>query len=220
MAATGDHAGAADIYRALLDAGPNRPQLWARLSRSLALNGDIDGARQAIEDGIAAVPGDATLLWALASFLEQDGDIDGAIDIYEELYALSSDSVIVANNLASLLATYRDDPQSLERARVVSRRLSGTDVAPFQDTYGWILHRSGESQEAVSYLENAAAALQADAIVQYHLGAVYAAVGRNADAIAQLERAIEMAGPIDQRPQFDTARTLITQLQAQPETTE
>ena len=220
LAATGDHASAADIYRALLDAGPNRPQLWARLSRSLALSGDTDGARQAIEDGIAAVPGDATLLWALASFLEQEGDIDSAIDIYEELYALSSNSVIVANNLASLLATYRDDPQSLERARVVSRRLSGTDVAPFQDTYGWILHRSGESQEAVSYLENAAAALQADAIVQYHLGAVYAAVGRNADAIAQLEHAIEVAGPIDQRPQFDTARALITQLQAQPETTE
>ena len=39
----------------------------------------------------------------------------------------------------------------------------------FQDTYGWILHRRGDSDQALGYLAPAAAALPGNALVQFHL---------------------------------------------------
>ena len=61
----------------------------------------------------------------------QQGDIDGAIAGYEALYAEDSGSPVLANNLASLIASYRDDPASLERAFAIARRLRGSEVPAF-----------------------------------------------------------------------------------------
>ena len=76
---------------------------------------------------------------------------------------------MIANNLASLLASNRADPASLERAFAIARRLRGSDVPQFQDTYGWILHLRGDPAQALDYLAPAAAALPGNALVQFHL---------------------------------------------------
>ena len=162
-----------------------------------------------LEEALAVLPDDPNLLWAEASYLEQSGDIDGAIAIYEELYERYPDSVVVANNLASLLTTYRTDDASLNRAWTVARRFSGTDLPAMQDTYGWILHRRGESAEALPYLEAAARGLPNDPVVQYHLGQVYQALERPDDALAQYRMAVQIAGPNDTRPQIADARSQI-----------
>ena len=145
---------------------------------------------------MSVLPDAPDLLWAKASYLERDGDIAGAIAIYEGLYARNSGSAIVANNLASLLVTYRDDPQSLDRAEVIGRRLKGTDVPAFQDTYGYIQFRRGNLTEALAYLEPSAAGLPNDPLAQFHLGEVYAALDRPSDALAQMRRALDLAGPL------------------------
>jgi tetratricopeptide (TPR) repeat protein len=164
----------------------------------------------------AALPEAAELAWAEAGYRERDGDIDGAIAIYEDLYARAPDSAIVANNLASLLATWRDDEASLERAWTVARRLRGVDVGAFQDTYGWIAYRRGQLDEALAHLEPAARALPQDPLVQYHLGMVYVGLNRSEEALRQLRLAVEVAGPGDSRPQFQAARDEIARLEAAP----
>ena len=176
-------------------------------ARVLGAQGKGDDARAAIDDGLAKSPDSGDLLWAKASYLERDNDIDGAIEIYEKLYEANSASPIIANNLASLLATYRTDEASLERAFVVARRLRGTSRAPFQDTYGWILFRRGNAEEALTYLEPAAQALSRDPIVQYHLGRIYEELGRSEDAVGKYEAAITLAGKDDQRAQIADAAT-------------
>ncbi|MEM9435411.1 MAG: tetratricopeptide repeat protein [Pseudomonadota bacterium] len=208
--ATGDLASGAAGYRALLDADPARPRVWLELTRVLDAQGDRENAEAAIAEGLAANPDHPDLLWAQASFLEQNGDIDGAIAIYEAIYERNSSSIVVANNLASLLATHRaDDPAALERAWVVGRRLNGTELPPAQDTYGWILHLRGDSAAAVGYLEPAAAGLPNDPVVQYHLAEVYAALGRTEEARAQYLQAVDVAGPLDTRPQIEAARAAL-----------
>jgi tetratricopeptide (TPR) repeat protein len=197
------------IYRDLLDSDPQRPQLWLALSRLQQREGNRDAARQAIDEGLDHMPTDPSLLWGRASFLEQDGDIDGAIAIYEQLYAENSDALVVANNLASLLSTYRNDEESLERAWVVARRFQNTSVPAVQDTYGWILHRRGDSAGALSYLEAAATGLPDDPLVNYHLGETYLALGRVQDALDRFQRAVTLAGPSDTRPQIEAARARI-----------
>ena len=207
-----DLDGAEMLYRALLDEDPRRSRLWLELSRLEQRRGDRDAAKARIDDGLGHMPEDMNLLWARASFLEQDGDIDGAIDIYERLYAIDSGALVVVNNLASLLSTHRDDAENLERAWTVARRFRGTEIPAVQDTYGWILHLRGESAEALPYLEAAVAGMPNDPLVNYHLAQTYLSLDRQDEALDRFQRAVELAGLGDTRPQIEDARVQIQRL--------
>ena len=154
------------------------------------------------------------ILWAKATIEERNGNIDGAIDIYERLYAMNSDNQVVANNLASLLVTYREDDADFERALAVGKRLRGTSFPPFQDTYGWLQYRQGNIDEALEYLEPAATALRDDPIVQFHLAKAYLSAGRDDDALAQFRKVVEIADEADDRAQIAEARAEIERLAA------
>ena len=124
---------------------PCRRRIW-RSTASSPARAAPPRPRRRSTPGSPRRPTARRCVFAKAGLLEQKGDIDGAIAAYEALYAKDSGSPVLANNLASLLASYRDDPASLERAFAIARRLRGTDVPYFQDTYGWILHRRGDER--------------------------------------------------------------------------
>jgi predicted Zn-dependent protease len=216
-ASTDRVAEAEEIYNALLAENPQQETVWRTLYTLQAREGRFEEARATLEKGLAAIPNAPNLQWALAGEYEREGNIDGAIGIYDALYTENSGSVIVANNLASLLSTYRTDQESLDRAWNIARRLRGTDRPEFQDTYGWIALRRGEVEEAITHLEPAAAALTQDPLVQFHLGMAYARAERTAEAIEQLRKAVDLAGPADTRPQFAEARAEIARLEALPQ---
>jgi tetratricopeptide (TPR) repeat protein len=216
-------AGNLDTSEALLrQVVTENPQIgsnpWIQLARLKTQRGDVDAAHTIVDEALTHLPEDGNLLWAKASYLEQNNDIDGAIAIYEDLYERNSSSVVIANNLASMLSTYKSDEESLERAWVVARRFRDTDIPQMQDTYGWILHRRGNPGEALPYLEEAAAALTRDPIVQYHLGRSYLAQDRIADAIEQFEKVVGLTNPADQRPQIVDARAQLATLELPAET--
>ena len=213
--ATNQPEAAEDIFRSLIAVNENAPRLWLELSDSLNRQSKTDEASAVIEEGLAANPDDPNLLWGKASMLERMGDIEGAIAIYEDLYDSPANGDVVANNLASLLTNYRDDDESLERAYTVSRRLNNTKVPAFQDTYGWIAHLRGDSAEALTYLSDAAIGLPDDAVVQLHYAQVLLALERTEEGIAQLQKALNIAGAIDTRPQIEAARQQLLDLQSQ-----
>lgn len=213
FSAVGRYEEAASTYRDLIEERPQIEQLWIGLIRVLNAQGDVEGAEAALEEGLDVLPEAMNLLWAQASFRERQGDYEGAIELYEMLYERAPNQPVIANNLASMLSTYREDAESLERAYRIARRLRGSDFAPFQDTYGWIAYRRGDYEEALEHLEPAAAALSEDPLVQFHLGMTYAALGRDEEALTQLRQAVDLAGPDDERSQFDTARAEIEQLE-------
>lgn len=191
-ASEGDLEGAREIYRGILDDRPDLEAVWRALIATLSREGDLDAAIAVTDEAIEALPEAAGLLWIKAGLAERGGDIDGAIAIYEDLYARDSGSTIIANNLASLITTHREDDESLQRAFVIARRLRGSEIPAFQDTYGWIAYRLGNHEEALGYLEPAAQGLPDDPAVQYHLARTYEAMGRDADAVARYERAIAL----------------------------
>ena len=208
-AAAGNPETAIAMYRTIVETEPQAANVWLELARVIARTEGDAAAKTVVDEALAVAPEDANLLWASASYKERDGDINGAIDIYEMLYARNSGSIVIANNLASMLSTYRSDEASLDRAWAVARRFRDTDIPAMQDTFGWILHRRGESSEALPYLESAAQGLPNDALVQYHLGKAYQNLERPDDAIAQFRKAVQIAGPDDQRDQIVEARTTI-----------
>lgn len=216
----GDLERAMDIYGVLAEQFPEEAGLQVEIATLQERNGDPESARETINAAIETSPTNARLLWASASYLEIDGDIDGAIAIYEELYELDSNSIVVANNLASLIATYRDDDASLERAWTIARRFREADQPAIQDTYGWIAHRRGNSNEALPYLQSAAAALKDDAIVQFHLAEALFALGQNEQALDQYRLSLDAAGIGDTRRQIEQARARIIEIQQGSEATE
>lgn len=192
LAVEGNFDEAEEIYRDLLEEDDTREAVWRALIAAQIRQGEDAEAEETLSNALKALPDSSNLLWIMAGLMEREGKIDEAIDIYQALYEQDSNSTIIANNYASLITTYRDDEQSLQQAYRIARRLRGTQVPAFQDTYGWIAYRLGNLQEAIENLEPAARRLPQDPIVQYHLARVYIASGRSEDAIPYLERAVQL----------------------------
>ncbi len=214
LAALGRVDEAKAAYRTLAAELPDAEAVWRALYTLTRQTEGPEAGQALLREALAEVPGAPNLQWALAGELEQAGDIDGAIAIYEALYAQDTGSVVIANNLASLISTYREDPESLDRAWTIARRLRGISVPQLQDTYGWIALRRGLVDEALDHLRPAALGLPGDPLVQYHLAVALDRAGLTAEAITQYERALAVAGPADTRAQFDRAREDLARLRA------
>jgi tetratricopeptide (TPR) repeat protein len=214
QAVTGESDAAEAAFRDLAAEFPQEERFWLALYNINAVQEDTEAARQALRDGLEAAPDSLRLNWALAGILEREGDVAAAIEVYERLYAANSNNLIIANNLASLLTTGREDAESLNRAYEIARRLRDSEVPAFQDTYGWIAFRRGNLDTALSALEPAAEGLPKEPRVQYHLARTYAARGQDAKALAQFRKVVELVGD-GARPDFmDAVESGIARLEA------
>jgi tetratricopeptide (TPR) repeat protein len=143
---------------------------------------------------LARLPKSTVLQIANAGTMERNGDFEAAIKAYEGALETDPLSLVAVNNLASLLAEYRTDTASLERAYVLSKRLEDLNVPLFQDTVGWVRYRRGEYEAAEQFVDKAVKAFPGLPIIQYHLGKVQQALGKNALATRSLKKALELAG--------------------------
>lgn len=210
----GDVAAAEARLRAMIDARPAEHVGYAALGRLLLLLDRAEDAIVALEAGVAAgVGNDSQLRFPLAQLYEQRGEFDLAIAHYSALHQRQPGSAVIANNLASLIAEHRaDDPEQIAFANRVAQRLRGSDVPHFQDTYGWLRFLAGDTDAALRNLIPAAQALPNMAIVRYHLGRAYAAVGRPAEARAELEAALAADANF---PKAESARETLAGLPTQ-----
>lgn len=209
--ATGDSGAAETIFRALLKADPKRETVWVALVHQIEQDDKASEAEAVLDEALANLPDSDSLQLIKAGYLEHNQDPEGAIAIYEKLYAKASANMILANNLASMLASYRSDATSLDQAYTVARRLRGTKNPFFADTYGWITQIRGNPTEALPYLEIAAGGLPKDPLVQFHLAEVYKALNRTADAKTQYAKVLELVTATDTRDFVLAARKAVGQ---------
>ncbi|WP_171236713.1 tetratricopeptide repeat protein [Ruegeria sp. HKCCA6837] len=203
LAGEGKSDSAEQMYRAILADHPDTTRAWLALHALLSEQNAPEKARQTLTNALTALPNSPDLLMLQAADHERAGDLDQAIAVYEKLYPLTGRSMVIANNLASLLTTYRSDDESLQRAQVLARRLRGTRVPAFQDTYGWIAYRLGNYDEAVEYLEPAAQAIPDHPLVLYHLGKAYDAIGRKEEALNAFQAALNTNIPLSVTPSLE-----------------
>jgi tetratricopeptide (TPR) repeat protein len=201
-------------YRAAIAAMPAQPGPHQALFTLLAAAGRTADAESVLDAGITATGGDAGLILTKAGLLEARGDIPGALALTEGLYDRDTASELVANNLASLLTQAGAEAADLERAFAVARRLRGTRLPQFQDTYGWILHLRGDSAGALDYLAPAAAALPENALVQFHQAEAAFALERWDAARAGYGRALAAFADGSPLPQAEAARKRLAEIDA------
>ena len=205
------------VYRKILKDHPDTTGVWLALHALQQDRGDPEKARSVLEDALIELPNDPILLMMLAATYERTREMDKAIDVYERLYALNSRSQVVANNLSSLLTTHRTDDESLQRAFTLARRLRGTRVPAFQDTYGWISYLMGNYEEALQYLESAAESLPNEPLVLYHLAQTYVALDREDEALQMYQAAFDVSEDFETPPSFTPAlEAEIKRLTAEP----
>jgi len=168
---------------------------WAVPYRSMAAAesaaGRNEDAIKALQDGIQASSGAPQLISDLAELYEKMGRTDAAIAVYENLLKADADSAAAANNLAMLLATYRSDKPSLDRARSLCERFASSRNPAFIDTWGWVLYKRGEYADAVTALQKAVdKAPQAPALL-YHLAMAQLKSGARDSARTHLDQALK-----------------------------
>ena len=151
---------------------------------------NVDEALKVIRAGLKELPDNIILHILLAGVLEQTGDYDGAIAEYEYLMTQQPGSLLVANNLASILSDHRTDKASRDRAQSLAAILRKSQVPQFKDTLGWVSYRAGDFKAAVPLLEEAAAAMPNLALIHYHLGMSYQAAGQSKKALEEFKTAL------------------------------
>ena len=198
-------------YRDLIADAPENETAVRKLASILSASGRHAEAATLLAAAIERMPGAVNLVGLRANMLERDGQFDASIAALEELYAQDSGNIYVANNLASLLTAHGGTPESLERASTIAKRLRGSNIPAFQDTYGWIEYRQGNYETAVEYLSQAAAGLPSEPVVQAHLALAYAGLGREQDARSAFDTAVSLAGGTE-LPEITEARATLAAL--------
>ncbi len=201
----------ADAERALLEANAIKklPKTYSLLSESRAARGDIRGARQALEDGFAAVPDGMpaeSTLW-LIELLLREGDVAGAEAALERLSATLGKYPAVRNVAQGRIAEARGDA-----ARARSLYLQALAVDPRQtraaERFAALAAGPAERAALVPYLERG---LAADARIEVYwkmLGLMRLEAGDGAGALAALQRAAELE-PNDEELAMTLATVLV-----------
>lgn len=197
------------IYQDILTRAPTVAAAYTGLADHYQSTGRPTEALALIRQGIEKLPNEATLRLTLAQMLELGGDFDAAIAEYQALFNANPDSLVVANNLASLLSDHKaDDPASVKLATEAARRLRSSTVPQFKDTYGWTMYLSGDYDQALESLLGAVAALPDNPWVQYHIGMTYAKLQQPEPARSHLENALKLAEGTPFNKLDDLRRTL------------
>jgi len=176
-----------------------------RYAQKQAASGDA-----VLQKGLEASPDDEQMRLLLAVSLSAQRKFDEAIAQYETVLQKHPASVLAANNLAATLVDQKGDPQSLDRALMLSRPFESQAPNPYLlDTLGWAHLKLGHGADAVRVLEQAAALAPDHPALNYHLGAAYAKVGQRPNAITHLKKAIASGMPFDG---LEQARTLLGEI--------
>jgi cellulose synthase operon protein C len=185
-------------YRKAIELQPKQAIGYFSLARLFASEKRSDEAEAILKKGREMAPLDLGSSMLLASIYEVRGSVDEAMKIYQEQLLQTPDVLVIVNNLASLLADHRsNDPESMNRAQALARRLESVEVPQFKDTVGWVAYLRGDFRTALIHLQTAKEKLPEVAAVRYHLGVTLAALKKKDEAKIELEKANSLMGPND-----------------------
>ncbi len=181
--------------------------LAERIAASDVRDGKAAEGAKVLKDWATAHPDDVPAKFAIANFALGQKDWAGAKAGYEALLTKerSSDPLIL-NNLA-VIYQRDNDPRALDyaqRAHAVAPQNSA-----ISDTLGWIMVQKGDAANGIKFLQEASDNAQENPDNQYHLAFALDALGKKADAMAAVKKALAGGKDFDSKKD---AQTLLDKL--------
>jgi tetratricopeptide (TPR) repeat protein len=163
---------------------------YSNLAATYVAQKNNTAAIDALKEGIKATGGEPRLTFGLASLYENIGKTDSAISEYQQIYYKNPQSLAAANNMAMLLVAYKNDSNSMDKAKKLIEPLKNSKNPAFLDTVGWVHYKSGEFDEAINALEKAVDGAPNQPLIRYHLGMAHFSKGDKQLAKSNLELAV------------------------------
>ncbi len=207
----GDQVGAESRFTEATRIKPDWPMPWMHLATLKLSQKRGDEAREVLEKGVQQNPKSQELRLLLATTFSEAGNVDGAIREYDALLRLDPRALVAANNLASLLVDQKGDQKSLERALLLTKEFETSAPNPyFLDTLGWVHLKLGHRDEALRFMQQAAAKAPDHPVLNYHLGIAHFKAGHTTEAKAHLQKAVASQKTFQG---LDDAKSVLAQLQ-------
>jgi uncharacterized protein (TIGR03790 family) len=170
---------------------------------------DQAGARQALEEAVAAEERFTAARLALASQDEASGQFDRAMAQFRAILSYSPNDVLALNNLAFDLAVHGHHPdEALPLAERANELFKGS--AAVLDTLAWVQHLLGRDQEAARTIHLVDIRTVQDSDLLWHAAAIDAAVNDMPRAAAELESALRLTPALAERDEIKKLRAKIT----------
>ena len=207
----GDPAGAEERFQQATQMKPDWATPWLNWATLKLSQKKPDEAKRILAAGVQANPRNEELRLLYASSLGESGEVEAAIREYETILKQNPRAILAANNLAALLADQKGDPQSLERALVLSRDFEkGVPNPYFLDTLGWVHLKMGHRHDAIRVMQRAVAQAPDHPVLNYHLGIAYYQAGQAKEARTYLKKSVQSGKAF---AGADEARSVLTALQ-------
>jgi tetratricopeptide (TPR) repeat protein len=171
-----------------LQLDPNFSNAYDLLVQAYLATNKLPLALNQLQTQLAKNPNNVSALMTLALLHERTNDFAKARDAYERLLAIEPNSISALNNLAYLCADRLNDLDKAYDLARKARDLQGNDPA-IADTFGWILSKRGDYQQALPILQESAAKLPDSPEVQFHLGMTAYMMGQTDLARVALQKA-------------------------------
>lgn len=184
--ARADSGAAMESFRRAHQAEPSSETLL-RLFRSLDSRDDRKGADQLAEQWLRVHPEDLQVQKALGDSYARAANWPMARAAYEKILKTTPDDGDALNNLANVLLLL-NDPLAVKFAELAVAKNPGNPATI--DTLGWAHFKNGQPEKALPFLRDARLRQPSTPEIGYHLAAILAAIGRKAEARAELEAAL------------------------------
>ncbi len=167
------------------------PDFWFLEARIHEDSGDLDTARQVLDQALKIWPENTDLLYAMGIVLDKQGLRDQGIAVMERIIAIDSDHADALNYVGYTLA---DMGRDLERAHVlVSRALElKPDSGYIVDSLAWVLFHQGKLDEAWREMRRAVDMVEGEPTIWEHYGDIAAAMGLTDEARKGYAKSLEI----------------------------
>ncbi len=212
LSETGDLRGAVVEYRKSTELNPTRAVTFANLALALAQTGDLDGAIDNYRKAAALDSTNPALESDLGTALFEKGQHAEAIEHLEKAVAIAPDSADARNKLGFILAKAgRADEARVHLEKAVELQ---PDSAEYRFNLGYVLGRGGNAAAAIPHLEKAVELTGGkDWQCLAGLGTAYNLAGRKSEAVATMQRALDLALQANNRELAATLRATLERFQ-------
>jgi tetratricopeptide (TPR) repeat protein len=188
LSAEGKWDAAEAEFQRTLQLDPNFAGAYDLLVQTYLARNKLPQAVSQLQGLLLQNPNNAPALMILALVNERMKKFPEARDAYEKLLSTNPNFVPALNNLAYL---YTEQLSNLDKAYDLARkaRERGGNDASIGDTFGWVLYKRGDYQQALPILQESAGKAADNPVIQFHLGMTACMMGQTDLATVALRKA-------------------------------